>query len=187
MQELSLNVLDIAQNSIAANASEIKVLIHFETDKKTLTITIKDNGKGMSEEQVENVTNPFFTTRTTRKVGMGIPLFKMAAEMCGGSFCIKSVLGEGTVISGLFKTDNIDFVPLGDISSTMTTLICLNEDRNFIYTYSVDNREFTAQTVEFKEALGEDISLNLPEITSWIEGYLKEQTESLWKSPSENN
>lgn len=179
MQELSLNVLDIAQNSIAANARTIEVLIHQDTQKNELTITVKDDGKGMSEEQVQKVTNPFYTTRTTRKVGMGIPLFKMEAEMCGGSFQLHSVLGEGTMISGTFRTDNIDFVPLGDISSTMATLICLNQDRNFIYTYCVDEKSFTASTNEFLEALGGDIPLNTPEITSWIEDYLREQITSL--------
>lgn len=179
MQELSLNVLDIAQNSIAANASIVNIDIETDTSLSLLKISVKDNGKGMSSEQVQKVTNPFFTTRTTRKVGMGIPLFKMAAEMSGGSFSIESKLGEGTVITGVFKTDNIDCIPLGDISSTVSMLITLNENINFIYTYSIDGRVFSASTDEFKQALGDGVSLAVPEISSWIEEYLRENVAAL--------
>lgn len=179
MQELSLNVLDIAQNSIAANASVVNIDIEKDTALSQLRLSVRDDGRGMSEEQVQKVTNPFFTTRTTRKVGMGIPLFKMAAEMSGGSFSIESKLGEGTVITGVFRTDNIDCVPLGDISSTVAMLITLNENINFIYSYSVDGREFTASTEEFKRALGDGVSLAVPEIANWIEDYLRENVAAL--------
>ena len=123
MRELSLNILDIAQNSIAAGASLTEILVEENTTEKTLLIGIYDNGKGMTEEQVRNVQDPFFTTRTTRKVGMGIPLFKMAAEQTGGSFSIKSQPGVGTRVEARFKTDSIDFTPLGDMSSTIATIV----------------------------------------------------------------
>ena len=107
MRELSLNILDIAQNSIVAGASLTEILVKEDTVKNELLIGIYDNGKGMTEEQVRNVQDPFFTTRTTRKVGMGIPLFKMAAEQTGGSFTITSQVGVGTKVEALFKTDSI--------------------------------------------------------------------------------
>ena len=123
MRELSLNVLDIAQNSIKANASLIEIELSESTEKKELLIGIYDNGKGMTPEQVQSVTDPFFTTRTTRKVGLGIPFFKMAAEMTEGSFEIESEVGVGTRVSAVFRTDHLDFTPVGDMCSTIVILI----------------------------------------------------------------
>ena len=109
MRELSLNILDIAQNSISAGAPLITIEVSENRTDQTLLIGIYDNGRGMSEEQVKSVIDPFFTTRTTRKVGMGIPLFKMAAEQTGGSFTLTSQVGVGTSVEAVFKTDSIDF------------------------------------------------------------------------------
>ena len=178
MRELSLNVLDIAQNSIAAGASLTEILVKINTAESTLLIGIYDNGKGMSEEQVKSVMDPFFTTRTTRKVGMGIPLFKMAAEQTGGSFTITSQLGMGTRVDALFKTDSIDFTPLGDMASTVATIVSMNEDKDFVYTYSVDGNEFVFNSREIKTIL-DGVPLNEPSVMSWIEGYIRENTESL--------
>ena len=132
----------------------------------------------MTEEQVRNVQDPFFTTRTTRKVGMGIPLFKMAAEQTGGSFTITSQLGVGTRVDALFKTDSIDFTPLGDMASTVATIVSMNEDKDFVYTYSVDGKEFVFTSLEIKTIL-DGVPLNEPSVMSWIEGYIRENTESL--------
>lgn len=178
MRELSLNVLDIAQNSISANASLIEIEITEDTKKNELTIGIYDNGKGMTQEQVENVQDPFFTTRTTRKVGMGIPLFKLAAEQTGGSLSIKSEVGVGTRIVACFKTDSIDYTPLGDIDSTIVMLITMNTDRDFIYRLKVDENEFTLSTSELKKILG-DVPLSEPSVTQWIKEYLYEQTQTI--------
>ena len=178
MRELSLNVLDIAQNSIAAGASLTEILVKINTAESTLLIGIYDNGKGMSEEQVKSVMDPFFTTRTTRKVGMGIPLFKMAAEQTGGSFTITSQLGVGTRVDALFKTDSIDFTPLGDMASTVATIVSMNEDKDFVYTHSVDGNEFVFNSREIKTIL-DGVPLNEPSVMSWIEGYIRENTESL--------
>ena len=160
MRELSLNILDIAQNSIAAGASLTEILVKEDTVKKELLIGIYDNGKGMTAEQVENVQDPFFTTRTTRKVGMGIPLFKMAAEQTGGSFKITSQVGVGTKVEAVFKTDSIDFTPLGDMEATISTIVSMNEDKDFIYTRCVDGREFKFSSADIKTILegGTEIS-----------------------------
>lgn len=180
MRELSLNVLDIAQNSISAGASLIKIVITEKTSENTLNIGIYDNGRGMSAEQVQSVMDPFFTTRTTRKVGMGIPLFKMAAEQTGGSFKIESEQGVGTKVDALFKTESIDFTPLGDIESTISALVCMNGDRDFIYTRIKDGKEFEFSSAEIKVVL-DGVPLSEPSVMNWVEGYIREQTEDLLK------
>lgn len=184
MRELSLNILDIAQNSIAAGASLTEILVKEDTAEKTLLIGIYDNGKGMSEDQVKNVQDPFFTTRTTRKVGMGIPLFKLAAEQTGGSFKITSELGVGTRVDALFKTDSIDFTPLGDIEATVSTIVSMNEDKNFVYTRSVDGKEFAFKSADIKAIL-DGVPLSEPSVITWIEGYIRENTEQLFSERNE--
>lgn len=178
MRELSLNILDVAQNSISANASLIEIEAVESTAEHTLLIGIYDNGRGMTDEQVESVKDPFFTTRTTRKVGMGIPLFKLAAEQTGGSLSIESQVGTGTKVKAVFKTDSIDFTPLGDIESTIITLISMNTDIDFIYRYKVDENEFVLSTQELKTVLG-DVPLNEPSVTQWIKEYLYENCREI--------
>lgn len=180
MRELSLNILDVAQNSITAGASLITIEISENTDEKTLLIGIYDNGKGMSEEQVKSVIDPFFTTRTTRKVGMGIPLFKMAAEQTGGSLEIESEINVGTKVRAYFKTDSVDFTPLGDVAATIQMLITMNTDRDFVYKHTVNEREFIADTREIKEILG-DVPLDTYEVSQWLIEFIKENTEVLYK------
>lgn len=179
MRELSLNVMDIAQNSVRAKASIIEIEITEDTEQSTLEIKITDDGCGMSEEQVKSVIDPFFTTRTTRKVGLGIPLFKMAAEQTGGYLDIKSQLGKGTVVTAIFISSHMDMTPLGDINSTISILIRCNPDTNIVFTHSVDDKTFTLNTRELKEVLG-DVPLDTPEVMQWIDDYLKEQTEILY-------
>lgn len=180
MRELALNILDIAQNSISAGASLITIEVNENTIDHTLLIGIYDNGKGMSEEQVRSVIDPFFTTRTTRKVGMGIPLFKMAAEQTGGRLEIKSELGVGTEVRAYFLTDSVDFTPLGDVASTVQMLITMNTDRDFLYKHSVDGKEFVADTREIKAILG-DVPLDTYEVSQWLIEFIKENTEVLYK------
>lgn len=180
MRELSLNILDVAQNSITAGASLITVEVTENTVDKTMLIGIYDNGKGMSEEQVKSVIDPFYTTRTTRKVGMGIPLFKMAAEQTGGGLEIESETGVGTSVRATFKTDSVDFTPLGDIASTVQMLITMNTDRDFVYKHTVNEKEFIADTREIKEILG-DVPLDTYEVSQWLLEFIKENTEVLYK------
>lgn len=123
MPEISLNILDVAENSTRAGASLVEITVDADTVSDRLTIVIKDNGCGMTREQVSQVTDPFFTSRTTRKVGLGVPFFKYAAESTGGSFSIESRLGEGTEVTAVFVLSHIDRMPLGDITSTIHTLM----------------------------------------------------------------
>ena len=178
MRELSLNILDVACNSVKAEASLIEISVNEDTTLHTLAIGIFDNGCGMDEEALRNVQDPFYTTRTTRKVGMGVPLFKMSAEMCGGSFEIQSEKGVGTKVFANYKTDNIDFVPLGDMVSTVITLVTMNQDIDFIYRHSLNGNEIVFDTKEIKEILG-DVPLDIPEITQWLRDYLSEQIQSI--------
>lgn len=178
MRELSLNVLDIAQNSVSAKASLVEVELIEDTEKHELLIGIYDNGKGMTPEQVENVRDPFFTTRTTRKVGMGIPLFKFAAEMTGGKLEIESEVGVGTKVRAYFKTDHLDFTPIGDMTSTIISLVTMNLHIDFVYRRKINDKEFTVDTRQLKEILG-DVPLNEPSIASWITQYINENTKQL--------
>lgn len=173
MTELSLNVLDIANNSIRANANLIEIRIQIKRDLDILKIMIADNGCGMTDEQIRQVEDPFFTTRTTRKVGLGVPFFKMAALSTGGSFQIESTPGAGTTVTAEFGLSHIDRMPLGDMNSTMLTLITLNPQIDFLYSYTFDDKGFTLDTREFRQILN-DIPLNSPEVAAYIKEYLTE-------------
>ncbi len=173
MQEISLNVLDIAQNSIVAGASLVTVSAVEETESGLLTISIIDDGRGMTPEQVAHVTDPFYTTRTTRRVGLGVPFFKMASEMTGGSFSIESAPGKGTTVTAAFFTRHIDCMPLGDLEETMFSLITLNPHIDFLYLREIDGQQSSLDTREFREILG-DIPLNRPEVAGFIREYLAE-------------
>lgn len=174
MREIALNILDIAENSVKAKASLIEITV--TAADNILTVTITDNGKGMSKDFLEKVTDPFTTTRTTRKVGMGIPLFKDAAEMTGGSFEIESEPGQGTRVTARFVIDSIDRAPLGDISDTAVTL--LTPEIDFVWVYTVNGRSFTFDTREIKAELG-DIPIDSPEIISFLRNLLKENIDSI--------
>ncbi len=178
MKELSLNILDITENSVKAGASLTEITI---TEKdRILTLEIKDNGCGMSKEVLESVTNPFYTTRRTRKVGLGIPLLKLAAEQTGGQVVIKSYAKEeypdshGTTVSAVFHTDHIDFTPLGDIISTVTTLIQGHPERDFLFRHKTEDGEVYLDTREIRAVL-EDVPLDSYEVILWIKDSLTEQ------------
>lgn len=174
MQEISLNILDLSQNSISAGATLVEISVEENTNVETLTVSIKDNGCGMTPEQVKSVSDPFYTTRTTRKVGLGVPFFKMAAEMSGGNFEIKSKVGAGTKVTGVFGLNNIDRMPLGDLNGTISTLVYCNPEVDFVYLRSRNDRNFTFDTREIRKTLGGCVPLNAPEVSQWIRGFLSD-------------
>lgn len=178
MQELSLNILDITYNSIKAKASVIEIDLSESVSKNLVEITIKDNGCGMNEEFLAKVTDPFVTTRTTRKVGLGIPLFKQSAEDTGGNFSITSKVGEGTVVYASFQLDHLDRVPIGDMSSTMVSLIQANDQIRFLYRHATDSGVFTLDTDELHAQLG-DVPLSEPAVLSWIGEYINENLDDI--------
>ncbi|MFR7766471.1 MAG: ATP-binding protein [Lachnospiraceae bacterium] len=175
MKEISLNILDVAQNSLRANATEINILVFFDTAADRLTVSIKDNGCGMSQEFVSRVLDPFTTTRTTRRVGP--PLFRQSALEAGGDFSIESREGKGTEVSAWFRTSHIDRMPLGDLAGTVTTLLNANDSVRYILVYRVDDREFVFDTEQAKKIL-QDVPLSAPEVAAFLEDYIKQGINS---------
>ena len=178
MRELSLNILDIAQNSLSAGAGLVTLTVDEDSGADSLTLRVEDDGRGMDADTLQRVRDPFYTTRTTRKVGMGIPLFRMAAEMTGGSLDIVSEPGKGTAETASFSLSHIDRMPLGDMVGTVTALIRLNPGVDFVYRHTVDGRSFEMDTRELRAQLG-DVPLSEPDVMEWIDGYLREQEDSL--------
>jgi len=179
MRELSLHILDIAQNSIVAEADEIRIAIIEDFKEDRLAICIKDDGRGMDQNTVEKVIDPFYTTRTTRKVGLGIPMFKQAAESCDGSFTITSSIGVGTDIVAEFKHSHIDRMPLGNMSDTLITIINSSDKIDLMYTHEIDGQKFTLSTRDIKKTLGELPITNL-DVLIWLREYIKENLEEMY-------
>jgi len=180
MTELSLHILDIVQNSVKANADLITIEIDENISDNKLVIIITDNGCGMTSDFLEDVVNPFRTTRTTRKVGLGLSLFKNACEMTGGNLKIESEVGKGTIVRATFVYDSIDRQPLGDMASTMATIIGGNDKINYVYSHSFNENAFEFSTLEIRKILGEEINLSDMDVLNWIEGYISEQEENLY-------
>lgn len=181
MKELSLNILDIVENSVKAGASLTRILL--DEGDGVLTITIEDNGCGMTEETVQQVTNPFYTTRTTRPVGLGLPLLKLEAEQTGGGLVVtsrhESVSNDhGTKVCATFCTDHIDCPPLGDMVATVATLIQGHPDTDFLFCHTRPAGEpVELDTRQLREVLGE-VPLDSYEVLQWIQGYLTEAYEA---------
>ncbi|MCL2056294.1 MAG: sensor histidine kinase [Oscillospiraceae bacterium] len=175
MRELSLNVLDVAQNCITAGASLIEISVEEDTSAASLVITISDDGKGMSPEQAKNAADPFYTTRTTRDVGLGLPFFKMSCEMTAGSFSIVSAPGQGTTVTASYNTGHIDMVPIGDMSETILLLIYGSPHLDFLYSRTRDGAGYTLDTRQIRGVLGGDVPLNDNDVAQWLREYLAEQ------------
>ncbi len=182
MDELSLYVLDITMNSVRAGAT--KITITLREDGEWLWFTVEDNGCGMTEEQLKKLTDPFFTTRKTRKVGLGIPFLKMLAEMTDGYVRVTSVhesvsADHGTKTEAKFGKNHIDFIPLGDIVETVKTLIQGAPDVDFIFRHIFPTGKVELNCAELREMLGEGIPLSEPDILLWIGQYLSEQYDEV--------
>jgi len=174
MPEISLHILDLVQNSVAANAALVIVSICLLTGEDLLTVTIEDDGCGMSRALLQKVESPFATSRKTRKVGLGIPMFKQLAQMCEGGFSIESAKGKGTRLAARFRASHVDLPPMGDLKGTMETLlIACPEKPDFRLEYRVNEKAFVFDTRTLREPLG-FLPLNEPEILGWITQYLAE-------------
>ena len=182
MNELSLYLLDIMQNSIKAKATLINLDIIKDIDEDKLTIKIVDNGCGMSEEVLSKVLSPFYTTRTTRKVGLGLPLFKELAELCEGSFKIESKEGLGTTLTATFRLNNIDLPPLGNWVDTFYILVINDEDVDIKYNHKVikdnETKEFVFDTIEIKNIL-DGMSIKDFSLMQWAKDYIKNGLEEI--------
>lgn len=170
MRELSLHILDIAENSVSAGASKIEISVNENLNKDELIIKITDNGKGMSAEKMKNLADPFITSRTTRKVGLGIPFLKAAAEACEGSFEIRSEIGVGTEVEVHFRHSHIDRMPLGDLKSTWLNLLVGYPYVHWVLDYAVNINTYRLDDQPIKEIL-----IGIPLSDPQVIGYLKNE------------
>ncbi len=182
MREIALHLMDIAENSVAAEGRNICIEVHEDLQHDLLTASITDDGRGMDAETANHVMDPFYTTRTTRKVGLGIPLFKLAAEMSEGGLSLATESGKGTKIEARFRHSHIDRMPLGDISSTFLALLVSHPEIHWVFTYqttdkdgNVDNFEF--DDTELKNELG-DMPITEPDILTFVRGLIEEGVQA---------
>ncbi|MBN1219417.1 MAG: sensor histidine kinase [Anaerolineae bacterium] len=178
MREIALHLLDIAENSVAAGATHIEILVDEDFKNDRLKIVIRDNGNGMDQEMLAHVTNPFVTSRTTRKVGLGLPLFKAAAEACNGYFTIESTIGQGTRVEAEFQYSHIDRMPLGDLAGTMLHLVIGQPEVHWLFHYQAYNKAFTFDDGPIKEEL-KGVSLTEPAILAFLREMLEEGVEQV--------
>ena len=178
MRDISLHLLDIAQNSVSAGAAHVAVGFELSPDGM-LTMTVQDDGKGMSRELLESVFSPFTTTRTTRKIGLGIPLLTQNAEASGGRVTIDSEVGKGTLLTATFNTASIDCLPLGDLPGTIVSLVLANPEKpEFSLRCASPAGEMTFSTEEVKQALG-GVPLNEPEVVQWMQDAMTEEIQPI--------
>lgn len=173
MRELALHLLDIAENSVSALASIIRISIEENRAADRLRMVIGDNGKGMDTQTVARITDPFVTSRTTRKVGLGLPLLKAAAEACNGGLEIWSEVGQGTTVTIEFQLSHIDRMPLGDLSSTLMTLVIGSPEVRWVFQYTVDGHVFEFDTQPILETL-DGVPLTDPAILAYLRNMLEE-------------
>jgi len=183
MRELSLHILDIIQNSITASARDIELTIIEDVKSDLFLIKVFDNGRGIRGDRLRQVTDPFVTSRTTRRVGLGLSLFQEAARRCGGNLEIESTTGQGTRVTAYFKYTHIDRAPLGDIQGTLISLMALNPEIHYRYHHIYNENEFILDTEDIKKILG-DIDINQIEVLSWIREFLDEGLENLYGGDS---
>ena len=178
MRELSLHIMDIVENGLSAGAKLIQISVTEEKKENWLRIMVKDNGRGIPADLMEKVLNPFYTTRTTRRVGLGLSLFREAAKRCEGEFKLTSKEGEGTEVLAAFRLDHIDRAPLGDMAGTLTSLIMGSPDVDFVYTHDVDGKMFRLDTRDVKREL-EGLRINHPKVVSYLGAFIRESLADL--------
>ena len=185
MRELSLHVLDVVENALEAGATRVEIEIVEDSRSDRLTIRLKDNGRGMDAETLARATDPFYTTRTTRAVGLGLPLLRAAAQRAGGDLQVTSQPGRGTCVQADFRLGHIDRAPLGDVRGTLWSILLSNRACSLRYTHRVDGRAFTFDTEEFRAELG-DIPLTHPKVRAWLDDYLASGLAALADEPEED-
>ena len=180
MKEISMHILDIVMNSVKAEAKLIEIIIEEKTAENYVKVIIKDDGTGMSEEALKNVTDPFYTTRKTRSVGLGLPLLKEACERCKGYLKINSSIGYGTTVEAYFERNNIDRSPIGNMGDTIMTIVNSLEKCELIYKHYVDAKIFNFSTLQIKEIL-EETEIKENSILLWINEDIAENINALYK------
>ncbi|HIJ20962.1 MAG TPA: sensor histidine kinase [Deltaproteobacteria bacterium] len=175
MEDLSLHILDIVENATAADASLIFIGVEEDLGKDLLRITVKDNGRGMGPDMLEKVRDPFITTRTTRKVGLGLSLLEQSARECGGELVIHSKPGEGTEVTATFQRSHIDRKPMGDMGATLVALIAGNPHVDFLYTSDLEGEEVELDTRVIRAELDGLMSMNDPAVLKMIQELFKKE------------
>jgi hypothetical protein len=178
MEDLSLHILDIAENATAVGAKLVEIMISQDTERDRLQIVIRDDGRGMDRNMVEKAGDPFFTTRTTRRVGLGLALLHQATREAGGDFSITSEPGQGTEVRGTFQASHIDRKPIGDMASTLVTLILGNPDVDFVYESDFDGEKKRVDTRLIKAELNGTTSISDPTVLKLIKDTLKNAREN---------
>jgi hypothetical protein len=178
MEDISLHILDIAENSIAAHARTVEIRIEENTADDLFVLDIVDDGKGMTEEEANKALDPFYTTKKTRRFGFGLSLLRETAKMADGDFSLASKPGKGTSIRASFQMSHIDARPLGSIPDTMATLIMGNPDVDFVYSHKFDSGSYSLDTREIKNQLG-DIPINSPEVITLLRNKIKEELDHI--------
>lgn len=178
MKDLSLHILDIVQNSIRAKATLIGIGIDEKPNDNQLIITITDNGTGMGEQQLQRAIDPFFTSRTTRKVGLGLSLFKQNAEMTGGSFRMESKLGEGTKVMAIFGMNHLDRPIMGDLVGTLLILFCSPGAVDYVFKHQTPSGEFVLDTREIKQII-ENVPISHPDIRLFLKEMMEGNLEQI--------
>lgn len=178
MKDLSSHILDIVQNSIRAKAALIQIEITELPEKDRLIIIISDDGKGMTKEQMQLATDPFYTSRTTRKVGLGLSLFKQNAEMTGGTFYLESEPGKGTKVTAEFGLSHFDRPVMGDLTGTLLLLICTSENIEYVFWYQTHSGDFKLDTREIRQILG-NVPVSNPEVRTFLKEMIQENLEQI--------
>jgi anti-sigma regulatory factor (Ser/Thr protein kinase) len=179
LEDLSHHILDIAENGVNAGADEISISIDDSGDM--LLLSVRDNGRGMTEETVKAVVNPFYTTRTERRVGLGLPFLKQLSELCGGDFSVSSEPGRGTHVTASFLKTSIDLPPLGDVPSTLMTLFIGNPGISWKYTHSRNGKDFSVDSKELSEALGGENAFLEPALALGVKEYIETNIDELYE------
>jgi len=179
MRDLSLHILDIVQNSLRAGATNIQLRLVEDDKLDQLLIEISDNGRGMDREEIARALDPFYTTRTTRKVGLGLSMFQANCQACDGELFLESQPGQGTIVKATFRLSHIDKPPLGDLPATLITLISGSPEVEFSLEHKYREKGYRFATQEIKQILG-DTPLNRPEILNWIKEFLAEQENAIF-------
>jgi anti-sigma regulatory factor (Ser/Thr protein kinase) len=178
MREISLHILDIVENSIEAGATEVELVVDEDRQADVLSVTVSDNGRGMDEAYARAILDPFVTSRTTRRVGLGLPLIKATAERCAGVLSIESTKGKGTTVKVTFQLSHIDRPPLGDMKSTLLSIAVGRSDIRLHYVHRVDGQSFEFDTAEVKNVLGET-PLSEPAVLRWLNEYLEQDIKEV--------
>lgn len=185
MREMSLHILDIAENALDAGATLIGISISEEKKKDLLTIALEDNGCGIEEKNLEKVLDPFYTTRRTRRVGLGLSLFRETSRRCGGDLNIRSDVGKGTRVEATFRPDHIDLPPMGDMGGCIGIMIMGHPEVDIVYVHQREGAKFDFDTREIKTGL-QGVAINHPGVLKYLMGVIRESEAALSKSPADS-